>query len=145
MKVEDIFDEWKKDSYIDKTELGDESLKIPSLHHKYFQIYLGEKSKLRLIEAELKALKLEKYEFYTQGPDEDSKDKGWKLPAKGMILKGDLPMYMEADQDLINLALKIGLQKEKLEVLDSIIKNIMNRSFIIRDAIEWQKFTMGAG
>lgn len=61
-----------------------------------------------------------------------------------MILKGDLPMYLDADQDVVNLSLKIGYQQEKLELLDSIIKTIMNRNFIIRNAIDWQKFTMGA-
>ena len=39
MQLEAIYDEWKKDSEIDKTELGDESIAIPKLHHKYFQMY----------------------------------------------------------------------------------------------------------
>jgi hypothetical protein len=92
----------------------------------------------------MKQLKLDKYEFLTQGPNEETKDKGWKLPPKGMILKGDIPMYLDGDQDIINLSLKIGLQQEKVELLDSIIKTIINRNFIIRNAIDWQKFTMGA-
>ena len=39
MVLEEIYELWHKDSIIDKTELGDESLKIPQLHHKYFKIY----------------------------------------------------------------------------------------------------------
>jgi hypothetical protein len=144
MKIEEIFEHWEKDSQIDKTELGDAALNIPKLHHKYFQLLVNEKMQLRKLEAEFKRLKLDKYEFYTQGPNEDTKDKGWKLPPKGMILKGDIPMYMEADEDIINISLKIGLQQEKVELLDSIIKTIINRNFVIRNAIDWQKFTMGA-
>ena len=144
MKIEDIFEHWEKDSQIDKTELGDAALDIPKLHHKYFQFLVNEKMQLRKLEAEFKRLKLDKYEFLTQGPNEETKDKGWKLPAKGMILKGDIPMYMEADEDIINVSLKIGLQQEKVELLDSIVKTIINRNFIIRNAIDWQKFTMGA-
>ena len=143
MKIEDIFTEWEEDTKVDRTELGDEALKIPKLHHKYFQILVKEKMILRQYEAEMKQLKLDKYEFLTQGPNEETKDKGWRLPAKGMILKNDLPMYMEADQDVINLSLKIGLQQEKIEFLDSIIKSIMNRNFVIKNAIDWQRFTMG--
>lgn len=143
MKIEDIFTQWEQDTQVDRTELGDEALKIPKLHHKYFQILVKEKMILRQYEADLKQLKLDKYEFYTQGPNEETKDKGWRLPAKGMILKNDLPMYMEADQDIINQSLKIGLQQEKIELLDSIIKSIMNRNFIIKNAIDWQRFTMG--
>ena len=143
MKIEDIFTEWEEDTKVDRTELGDEALKIPKLHHKYFQILVKEKMILRQYEAEMKQLKLDKYEFLTQGPNEETKDKGWRLPAKGMILKNDLPMYMDADQDVINLSLKIGLQQEKIEFLDSIIKSIMNRNFVIKNAIDWQRFTMG--
>jgi hypothetical protein len=61
-----------------------------------------------------------------------------------MILKGDIPMYLDADDDVINLSLRIGLQQEKVDLLDSIIKTIINRGFLIKSAIEWQKFTMGA-
>jgi hypothetical protein len=144
MNVDEILEHWQTDTKIDKTELGDEALNIPKLHHKYYQIFIKEKMLLRKYEAEMKQLKLDKYEFITQGPNEETKDKGWKLPPKGMVLKGDIPMYLEADQDLINLSLKIGYQQEKIELLDSIIKSIMNRNFIIKNAIDWQKFTMGA-
>lgn len=144
MKIEEILDNWKADVVIDRTELGDEALKIPKLHHKYYQLLVNERLILRKLETELKQLKLDKYEFLTQGPNEETKDRGWRLPPKGMILKGDLPMYLDADPDIINLSLRIGVQQEKIELLDSIIKSIMNRNFNIKNAIDWQKFTMGA-
>lgn len=144
MTVDEILENWHQDVNIDKTELGEEALKIPKLHHKYYQIFVKEKLILRKQEAEMKQLKLDKYEFLTQGPNEETKDKGWKLPPKGMILKGDIPMYLEGDTDIINLSLKIGYQQEKIELLDSIIKSIMNRNFVIKNGIDWQKFTMGA-
>ena len=144
MKLEDIYEEWKKDSDIDKTELGDEALKIPKLHHKYYQMFTHERLLLRKYEADFKNLKLSKYEFYTMGPTDESRDKGWQLPARGMILKSDLPMYMEADKDIIDMSLRIGMQQEKIELLESIIKSLVNRGFQIKSAIEWTKFTMGA-
>jgi len=144
MLLEQIHDEWAKDSDIDKTELGEESLKIPKLHNKYFQIFSKEKLLLRKYEADLKKLKLEKYEFYTQGPSKETKDRDWELPAKGIILKQEMPMYLEADKDIIELSLKIGYQQEKVEFLDSIIRSLTNRGFQIKAAIDWYKFTMGA-
>ena len=143
MKLEEIYSEWKKDSEIDMTSLGDESIKIPKLHHKYFQVYSSEKLLLRKYEAEMKQLKLVKYEFYTMGPNEDTPS-NWKLPPRGMILKTEVPMYMEADKELIELSLKIGYQQEKVELLESIIKSLTNRGFQIKAAIDWHKFTMGA-
>ncbi len=143
MNIEEIMELWNIDTNIDKTELGDESLKIPKLHSKYFNILTRERLVLRKYIEDMKKLKLDKYEFFTQGPNEDTKDKGWRLPPKGMILKGDIPMYMDADQDVIDLTLKIGLQQEKVDLLESIIKTIINRNFVIKNAIEWNRFTMG--
>jgi hypothetical protein len=144
MKIEEIFSEWKNDSDIDRTELGDEALKIPKIHHKYYQIYIHEKLILRSYESEMRQLKLDKYEFFTQGPNEDTKDKGWKLPPKGMILKSDIPLYMDADKEIVSLSLKIGYQQEKVDLLDSIIRSLNSRGYNIKAAIDWQKFTMGA-
>jgi hypothetical protein len=50
MKIEDILELWKEDANVDRTELGDEALKIPKLHHKYYQIYISEKLTLRSYE-----------------------------------------------------------------------------------------------
>jgi len=143
MKFEDIFAAWEKDSTIDRTELADESLKIPKLHHKYYTIFVAEKAALRKLEADMKKLKLDKHEFFTLGPNEETKDKGWRLPARGMILKADLPLYMEGDQDIIDLSLKIGMQQEKVEFLESILKTFQTRGYIIKNAIDFTKFTMG--
>jgi Recombination, repair and ssDNA binding protein UvsY len=143
MNIEEIMELWNTDTNVDKTELGDESLKIPKLHSKYYTIMIKERLLLRKYYEEMKRLKLDKYEFFTQGPSEETKEKGWRLPPKGMILKGDIPMYMDADQDIIDLNLKIGLQQEKVDYLESIIKTIINRNFVIKNAIEWNRFTMG--
>jgi len=143
MKFEDIFAVWEKDSTIDRTELADESLKIPKLHHKYYTIFVAEKAALRKLEADMKKLKLDKHEFFTLGPNEETKDKGWRLPARGMILKADLPLYMEGDQDIIDLSLKIGMQQEKVEFLESILKTFQTRGYIIKNAIDFVKFSMG--
>lgn len=144
MLLEQINALWETDSKIDVTEAGQAAVDIAKLHHKYFKILSNERLLLRRYEADMKKLKLEKYEFYTQGPNEETQSKGWKLPAKGLILKADIPMYIDADDDIINLSLKIGLQQEKVEVLDSILRSIMNRSYHINAFIEWEKFKNGA-
>ena len=143
MKLDEIYEMWKVDSDLDKTELGEESLKIPKLHHKYYQVYSAEKMLLRKYESEMKQLKLAKYEFYSQGPSRETEERGWVLPAKGIILKQELPMYLEGDREIIDMSLKIGLQQEKVELLESIIKSLTNRGFQIKAAIDWYKFTMG--
>lgn len=143
MKIDDIYDEWEKDAHIDRTELGEESLKIPKLHHKYFKIYTHERLVLRKYEAELKQLKLLKHEFYTLGPTEETHEKGWVLPPQGRILKSEVANYVDADKDIVNLTLKVGIQQEKIELLQSIVKSLTNRGFNIKAAIDWEKFKVG--
>jgi hypothetical protein len=53
-------------------------------------------------------------------------------------------MYLEADSDLIELSLKIGLQQEKVELLQNIIKSLTNRGFNIKSAIDFIRFQSGA-
>ena len=133
MKIEDIVEMWAADTKIDSTELASESLKIPGLHNKYYRMFIEERLRLKKMEAEMKSLKLDKYEFYTLGPTKESQEKGWQLPAKGIILKQDIP----------ETNLKVAFQNEKVELLETIIKSISNRNFIIKNAIDWNRFVMG--
>jgi hypothetical protein len=143
MKINEIQDFWKEDSKIDTTEIGEEAIKIAKLHHKYYQILSSERLLYKRYEADMKKLKLEKHEFFTQGPNEETQEKGWKLPAKGLILKADIPMYMDADQDIIDLSLKMGMQLEKIDFLESIIKTIMARGYNLKLILDWEKFKNG--
>lgn len=143
MKLESIFELWAEDSSVNREAIDEESLRISKLHHKYHQIYTNERLTLRRLEAEMKVLRLEKFEFYTQGPTKETAEKGWQLPPIGKILKADANTYVEADQDIINLSLKIGIQHEKIELLESIIKTVQNRGFQLKTALDWIKFTSG--
>ncbi len=143
MTFEELFNEWKKDTEIDRTDLGNESLKIPSLHHKYYRLLVAERAKLRSMEAEFKQLKLAKHEFYSQGHTEETRKLGWELPPKGMIIKADIPMYMEADKEMVQHSLKIGMQAEKVEFVESIIKTIQTRNFVIKNAVDYMRFMSG--
>lgn len=144
MDIENILEEWQTDCKMDRTHLDREAVTIPQLHHKYFKIMVSERLLMRKLEAEMKQLKLDKHEFYTQGHTKETQDKGWTLPSKGLILKADLPMYMEADSEIVSLNLRIGYQLEKIDLLESIIKMVMNRNFQIKSAIDWIKFEQGA-
>ena len=144
MKLEAIFEEWDKDSKIDKTHLGDEALKIPSLHNKYYRMLINERLQLRKYEEDMKQLRLDKNEFYVMGPTHETEEKGWKLPPQGKILKSDVNRYLDADNDVVKLNLKIGIQHEKVQFLVDIIKSLTNRGFQIKSAIDWEKFQVGA-
>lgn len=143
MKLEDIFNLWKVDSIIDISELGQTAIDISKLHNKYYQIYIQEKFILYDLEKEYKILKRDKFEFYLDGQNEETIKLGWELPPRGKILKTDLQLYLDADSDIINLTMKMNIQKEKIEYLISIIKMITYRNSSLTTAIEDIKFKNG--
>ena len=143
MNIQDILTAWDGDVSIEQTELGSESLKVARLHHKYITMLVNERLLLRKYEADLKKLKLDKYEFYTQGPSVEDIKAGKSLPSRGILLKSDVPMYLEADKDIIDLSLRIGLQGEKVSLLDSILWSLKDRTKNLQTALGHLRFING--
>ena len=128
---------------IDGTELGDESLRIPVLHGKFLNIFHDESLVLRKLEADWRTLRKQKWEYYNGKLSQDElKALGWE-PFAHRVLRQDMDIYMDADPDISRLASKIDLQKAKVDYLDSVLKAINNRQWMIRNAIEWKKFLSG--
>lgn len=144
MKLDEIQSMWDEDCKIDDSELGTAALNISKLHARYFRIFTDERMRLHTLESQLRKLRLAKYEFYTQGPTKETHALGWELPPSGKILKADVGMYIEADDDIMNLTTRVQLQKEKLELLESIIKSLNSRGYNIKVAVDWIKFQTGA-
>ncbi len=75
--------------------------------------------------------------------DKDSLDElGWQ-PFQLNVLKKDLDLYFNADEDLIELKGKIIYQESKIDFLENTLKTLNNRNWVIRNAIEWNKFIQG--
>lgn len=144
MKLDEILEMWSEDCKVDRTELGEEALKLPKLHSKYLRVFTEERLTLRKMEEDRKQLVLLKHDYYRGVlPDEDLKANGWE-PFRMSILKSDIPMRLDADQDIIKTNLKIAMQQEKVDTLEAIIKSISNRGFLIKSAIDYEKFKVGA-
>ena len=144
MKLEEIQSHWEKDSVIDRSELGEESLKIPQLHSKYYKIYSEERMSLRKLEYQYNHLKKLKSSYYNGSmSEEELNEHGWE-PNPLKILKSDIPMYIESDSDVITLQTKIDMQQEKVEFVESVIKSFTTRGYQIKSAIDWEKFKVGA-
>ena len=143
MKTEEIIAEWEKDSELDKTELGKESLRIPQIHSKYLkEFYLAKTSYVKLNQ-DYKNTYKQKYQYY-QGilSKEELEENGWDIqPLK--ILKADIPVYIESDEELQLIKNKIQLTEDKIEILENIIKTLNNRGYLIKSAIEWIRFQNG--
>lgn len=142
MKLEEIEALWEQDSKIDRTDLDNESLRIPTLHSKYYKIYLREKVQLKAEEQEYKIYYKTKHEYYTGKLSKEELDQyGWE-PFQ-FVLKNDLQVYVDADKDIAERLLKIQVQREKVDLLENIIKTLNGRGFLIKNAIDFIRFTSG--
>lgn len=144
MKLDDIMNMWEKDAKMDQTELGEESVKIPLLHHKYYKVFVEEGLLYKKLEMDYKSLYKLKYEYYMGTLDQETmQEKGWE-PNSLKILKADLAIYTDADPELQTLQARLDVQKQKMSFLESVIKTISNRGFLIKNAIDWERFKVGA-
>jgi hypothetical protein len=141
MNLDEIQEMWERDSIIDPDNLHEESLKIPQLHSKYYTIYntitlLREKS----LETYNK-VKLERYNYYTgKAPAEVYVEEPFPYKLRD---KEALQRHMDADERLNKVELKIKYYDVMLKFLEEIIKTVSNRTFQIKNSIDWSKFVSG--
>tara|TARA_B100001079_G_C16358575_1_gene491767 strand:+ start:84 stop:515 length:432 start_codon:yes stop_codon:yes gene_type:complete len=141
MNLETIQGMWEKDSQIDPDELHTASLVVPTLHAKYYQLY----NDLRLLRTKSKKVYQkvlqERYLYYSGKAEPEVYEKDpfpYKVREKDAIQR-----YLDSDQRLSDAELKVEYYNTMLDYLESIIKTIQNRTFQIKNAIEWQKFIRG--
>lgn len=143
MKLDEIFDHWSVDSQIDRLSLGNASLDVPKLHHKYWKILSNERMILKKQESEYAQLMVDKKSWLNGELTSDQlKSLGWDIQLKKM-LKSDQDEFLRGDTNVIEAKLKMALQTEKIEVLTDIIKSLHNRSFLIGNAIKFAIFQTG--
>ena len=143
MNLENIQSMWEKDSQIDQDNLHTESLKIPALHAKYHEMFNNFLLLRKKAEQQRKNIRHERYEYYSGKADPEVYIKnpfGKKIRDKDTMTK-----YLDADDKLKQISLKIDYYETLLNYCESILKQISNRTYQIKNAIEWQKFIAGYG
>lgn len=143
MSIDEILDMWREDSKVDRLELGEGALRTQELHAKYIDIFFRERVRMLDLKKKYSKLRLLRYEYWMGIlPLEDLKEYGWP-PQNIKIAKQDIDMYLESDEVLSELKLKIDFKQEIINVLDQILKTISQRGYQINAAINWTKFTAG--
>jgi len=141
MDLEQLQNEADKDLKINDTELDLESIRIPALHNKYLKEYTRYKLLLTRAENDLNTLRREKWEYYT---GKSSPEVYQAKPFDLKILKTDVERYIEADIEIQNAISKVSYLTTTVDFLERTLRGITNRTFMIKNAIEWRRFTSGA-
>tara|TARA_Y100001951_G_scaffold39070_1_gene30869 strand:- start:657 stop:953 length:297 start_codon:yes stop_codon:yes gene_type:complete len=86
-------------------------------------------------------IKLERYNFYTgKAPAEVYVEEPFPYKVRE---KDAIQRHLDADERLNQIDLKIRYYDATLKFLEEIIKNVSNRTYQIKNAIEWNRFQAG--
>lgn len=143
MKIDDIISEWKIDSKIDDLNIDQESTKVAKIHAKYMEWLSNERSILRALDLQRRSKYKALREYYLGTATQEQLQELKRTPYLQRILKNEVVGYIESDDILLTLDAKISSQQEKVDVLTEIIKAINNRNFLLKNAIDWRRLTLG--
>ena len=140
MDLETLQNQADIDLKIDDTELDLESIRTPQLHNKYLKLFTKYSLQYKKVKDDYDGLYKFKWEYYT-GKATLSVYKAEPFDLK--VLKSDVHIYLNADAELQ----KLGQRQEYLNVvvvyIERVLREINNRNWNIRNAIEWKKFIHG--
>ena len=132
---------WQEDCKIDIDNMHEESIKVPQLHSKYHEI-LNNLILLRTKAQKIqKSVRHERYEYYSGKADPEVYEKE-PFPKK-VRDKDALIRYMDADERVTEANLKVEYYDVMINYTESILKQISNRTYQIKNSIEWHKFQAG--
>ena len=127
---------------MDQTEPSKELLRIPLLHSKYLNILTKHKIASKKAHFDYLRMRKIKWEYFTGKMSKEELDEyGWE-PFQ-FALKSDINTYLEADGDLIKLLEKKVYHEEAISVIESIMSELKQRTWQLRDFISWEKFVNG--
>jgi len=135
---------WQEDVKIDETELSRESLNIPLLHGKYLKFFSQERLKLRALKMKQKQLQQQLMDYYRGDLNnpEDLAELG-REPYPYKRLKQDISYYVDSDSEMVQLNMKLVYQQEVVDILEEIIKSINTRGYVIKNSLDFLRFTSG--
>ena len=134
---------WEQDSKIDPDNLHTESLNIPVLHAKYYDLYNNLVLLRKKAEQQRKNIRHERYEYFSGKADPEVYIEN-PFPKK-IRDKDTMQKYLDADEKLSGVSLKIEYYDTMLKYLEEILRQDADRTYQIKNAIEFMRFSSGMG
>lgn len=142
-KLDELIAMWNVDAEIDRTEPGRALIDIPKLHAKYVTILSNHRLLSKESDYKLSKIKRLRWEYYTGKLDDKELEKyGWdQFP---FTLKSEINMYLDSDEHIDNWKKRKILHDEIVEVCNSILKELNNRTWELKSFIDYEKFINGS-
>jgi hypothetical protein len=144
VNINDLMTEWSKDSKIDETEPHKELARVPSLHSKYLIILSHHNMICKKLMFDYAKMKNMKWEYYSGNLNNPEDLKQYNIePFLKKVLKQDISMYIDSDDDLNNILMKKMIHQEIVDFCSSVMKELSNRTYQLNGIIKWDLFSRG--
>lgn len=138
-----FIDEAKEDIKLNLLDIENELLRNSHLIGKWLTYQQNQKAKFLLIETDYKRF-LSKKKRYLMGrlDDEERESNGW--PVEGnKILKADLDMWLDADDEILKKKKHYLVQKQIVEFIDSTLSQVVDKKWSIKAYLDYKKWIEG--
>lgn len=144
MRLSDLQDEWSKDSKIDATNIGDETLKTPNLHSKYLAFLANSKLLLRKQEVSYWRMRKLRYRYFRgELTKEELEENEWPQWQGTKPLKNEMDEFLTSDDTLLAIQDKIEYYKTVVVFLEQVMRSLNSRTWDIKNHIEYLKYSQG--
>ena len=104
---------------------------------------MAERIKLFSAKAELKKKRRVLLEYYLGELDQEELQELGREQFYKKLLKNEVDLYIDSDDALTEQSLRVSVQEEKVGYLEAVLRQINNRGFQIKNAIDWNRFITG--
>lgn len=140
MKLEEVKEAIIKALEIDAHHLDRSAVETPVRYGQLLTIRSAENMELKRLNI-LFAEKENEKRLYYSGKADPAVYK--EKPLDVRVLKAEIQRYLDADKELQEIALLIGIQQEKIDLITDALKGVLQKTFHIKAAIDYQKMQNG--
>ncbi len=142
--IDNIVEEWEKDSKLSETTIKEDSLRTPQLHAKYLKLLATWKRKLTDRKIALSELKRNKIRWYNgELSQQECTTLGWDQWLYNKPIRSAIPDMLAGEKDINDLQSKVEYIETIIYILENIIKMINQRDFTISNFIKYKMFESG--
>lgn len=144
IELDNLKNLWRVDCIIDDVDIQKASVDSPRLHARYLGYLIDAKTELRKSANECISLRKELIRYYSGlFTKEELEEKGWNQYQGKKPLKGELETMISAYPGYIELENRLRELEILIEALESILKELHQRSYIIKNIIQARIFEAG--
>lgn len=131
MSLELLHKEADLDMKIDPDNLDTESINTSHILAKWLQWFSKEGYRYKQLTMQLDKKTKERYMYY-------------KLEYDYELDKREIQMHVAADETIQHHQTLVAISKEKLDFIERVVRNLQNRNYAIKNAIDYRVFISGA-